>query len=88
MPGVEPAVNAIDLIKPLLQQLLRGALAQMKRARSMTHRIALRIADIDQYRRLLMQFLVRFFNIDAFKLFHDSLLFLVMTGDGRPNFTL
>ena len=61
---------------------------QMKRARRMTHRIALRIADIDQYRRLLMQFLVRFFNIDAFKLFHDSLLFLVMTGDGRPNFTL
>ena len=115
MPGVEPAVNAIDLIKPLLQQILRGALAavaviahhhhrrvkvvvthkraqrivgQMKRARRMTHRIALRIADIDQYRRLLMQFLVRFFNIDAFKLFHDSLLFLVMTGDGRPNFTL
>lgn len=113
--GVEPAVNAIDLIKPLLQQILRGALAavaviahhhhrrvkvvvthkraqrivgQMKRARRMTHRIALRIADIDQYRRLLMQFLVRFFNIDAFKLFHDSLLFLVMTGDGRPNFTL
>lgn len=115
MPGVEPAVNAIDLIKPLLQQILRGALAavaviahhhhrrvkvvvthkraqrivgQMKRARRMTHRIALRIADIDQYRRLLMQFLVRFFNIDAFKLFLDSLLFLVMTGDGRPNFTL
>ncbi|SQC58412.1 Uncharacterised protein [Klebsiella pneumoniae] len=52
----------------------------------MTHRIALRIADIDQYRRLLMQFLVRFFNIDAFKLFHDSLLFLVMTGDGRAQF--
>lgn len=61
---------------------------QMKRARRMAHRIALRIADIHQHRRLLMQLLVRLFNVDTFKLFHGSLLFLVMTGDGRPNFTL
>ncbi len=115
MPGVEPAINAVDLIKPLLQQILRGALTavaviahhhhrrvkvvithkraqrivgQMKRARRMAHRIALRIADIHQHCLLLMQLLVRFFNIDTFKLFHGSLLFLVMTGDGRPNFTL
>jgi hypothetical protein len=85
MPGIEPAVNAVNLVVTLLQQILRGAFAavaviahhhhrrikvviahkraqrivgQMKRARRMAHRIALRIADIHQHRRLLMQFLV------------------------------
>ena len=58
----------------------------MECARRVAHRIALRVANIDQHRRLLVHFLVGFFYVNTFKAIHklSSLYTDIQAGGETP----